>query len=301
MARRADAPEPSSWGGIALVAAAAVAAIVLLVVFTGMVANTGAPPAQQTSSSDVAMAPSAGQRSPLPSGSGRGSVAPSSSSRAPVESPTGSPDDALPTPAATPTPTPVAGAAPMTPTDFDLEAQVIPMGFPLLRETRYQYRDNFLDRRDGPPDTYNHARVRPDGAVVRLHDGIDIYADEGEPLRAVFGGTVIEPSALWQPWEPERYGRVVVIVSDEPQTRGYIALYAHADRVWVAVGDHVTRGQVLGTLGRTGNAEVQSIRSHLHFELRAPFELAWTSLGEDRQIDAFNPYPSLRAADPRQR
>jgi murein DD-endopeptidase MepM/ murein hydrolase activator NlpD len=175
------------------------------------------------------------------------------------------------------------------------------MSFPLLRETRYQYRDNFLDSRDGSPDAYNHARVRSDGAVVRLHDGIDIYADKGEPFAAVFSGTVVAPSKLWRPWDPARYGRVVVIVSDEPRTLGYIALYAHAERVWVAEGAHVTRGQVLGAVGRTGNAERQSIRPHLHFELRAPFPLHWTSFGEDRQVDAFNPYPSLRNADPRRR
>jgi murein DD-endopeptidase MepM/ murein hydrolase activator NlpD len=175
------------------------------------------------------------------------------------------------------------------------------MDFPLLRETRYRYRNNFLDTRDGPPDTYNHARVRPDGAVVRLHDGIDIYADEGEPFAAVFAGTVVDPSAMWQPWERERYGRVVVIVSDEPQTMGYIALYAHASRVWVEPGQQVVRGQVLGAVGRTGNAEMQSIHPHLHFELRAPFPLDWASLGEARQVDAFNPYPSLRTADPRRR
>ena len=189
----------------------------------------------------------------------------------------------------------------MSAENFDLQRQLIPIGFPLLRQTRYQYRDNFLDARDGSPDSYNHARLRQDGTVVRLHDGIDIYAAEGEPLVAVFSGTVIDPAELWQSWEPDRYGRVVVIRSDEPQTMGYVALYAHAQRLWVKPGAHVTRGQVLGAVGRTGNAELQSIRPHLHFELRAPFSLSWTSTGEDREVDAFNPYPSLRAADPRRR
>jgi murein DD-endopeptidase MepM/ murein hydrolase activator NlpD len=193
----------------------------------------------------------------------------------------------------------VAGSAPTSAEGFDLEDQAIPIGFPLLRETRYQYRDNFLDARDGPPDSYNHARTRPDGEVIRLHDGTDIYADEGEPLAAVFAGTVVDPRTLWQPWEPDRYGHVVVIRSDEPQTVGYIALYAHADRVWVEPGARVTRGQVVGTIGRTGNAELQSIRPHLHFELRAPFALEWASFGEERQVDAFNPYPSLYDADPK--
>jgi murein DD-endopeptidase MepM/ murein hydrolase activator NlpD len=56
---------------------------------------------------------------------------------------------------------------------------------------------------------------------------------------------------------------------------------------------------VVGTVGRTGNAESQSVRTHLHFELRAPFLLDWSALGEDRAVDAFNPYPSLVGADPK--
>mgnify|MGYP003290623772 CR=1 FL=1 len=59
--------------------------------------------------------------------------------------------------------------------------------------------------------------------------------------------------------------------------------------------------EVIGTVGRTGNAELQSIHTHVHFELRAPFPLDWSSLGEASEIDAFNPYPSLRLADPKRR
>ena len=301
MARKADAPEPSNWRGIAGLAALAVVAIVALVVITGMVARGGAPASntQATSSPPLAAQGDSGQSAP-PLASGGVPSAQSSSPGSTTTSRTpGAPTTDIPTPAATPTPTPVAGGAPTDPDAFDIDAQVIPIHFPLLRETPYQYRDNFLDPRDGPPDTYNHARVRPDGTAVRLHDGIDIYADEGEPLAAVFAGTIIDPDMLWQPWEPDRYGKVIVIRSDEPETQGYIALYAHASRIWVAPGDHVTRGQVLGALGRTGNAELQSIRPHLHFELRAPFELDWSEQGEDRQVDAFNPYPSLRSADPK--
>jgi murein DD-endopeptidase MepM/ murein hydrolase activator NlpD len=90
-----------------------------------------------------------------------------------------------------------------------------------------------------------------------------------------------------------------LIVSDEPETEGYMALFVHCDRVWVEAGQHVTRGQVVGTVGKSGNAEIQSVQSHLHFELRAPFLLDWTSRGEMNLVDAFNPYPSLARADPK--
>ena len=113
---------------------------------------------------------------------------------------------------------------------------------------------------------------------------------------AAFSGNVIDAGQRWQPWERDRYGNNVVIVSDEPSSEGYTAIYVHLDRVWVEPGDHVIRGQVIGTVGRTGNAEGQR-QAHLHFELRAPF-LRLDLVGEDRRVDAFNPYASLVAADP---
>jgi murein DD-endopeptidase MepM/ murein hydrolase activator NlpD len=210
------------------------------------------------------------------------------------------PPRATPTPDPQPTDTPPAlpvGAAPTSPADFDLVGQVIPIGFPLLADTKYHYRNNFLDFRTGAPDGYNHSRVR-DGKTERLHDGIDIYAGLGQPLVAPFDGVVIDPRTRWQPWERMRYGRTIVIASDEPTSEGYVALFAHAEDVWVEVGQHVTRGQVVGSVGRTGNAIDQSFRPHVHFELRAPFLLDWSALGEDHAIDAFNPYPSLVEADP---
>ncbi len=214
----------------------------------------------------------------------------------PTERPTASP---AVSPEPSPLTTPGSGGAPTSPAEFDLEAQSIPIGFPLRPDTRYHYRNNWLDVRDGVPEDYNHARLGKDGALVRVHDGTDVYAAHGEALVAPFEGSVVAASSRWQPWDPDRYGRTVVIVSDEPATEGYLALFAHVDRVWVEPGTHVTRGQVVGTVGRTGNADADSVRAHLHFELRAPFLIDWSPLGEDRAVDAFNPYPSLVAADPK--
>ena len=207
----------------------------------------------------------------------------------PMTSPT-----AVPNPSATVTLPP--DSAPTSAAGFDLRGQVIDIGFPLRADTTYHYRDNWLDRRDGPPNPYNHARVGANGQLIRLHDGIDIYGPEGAPVLAPFDGTIIDPATRWSPWEPDRYGLTVVVESDEPGTAGYMAVLVHLERVWVDIGQHVTRGQVLGALGRTGDA--QEVAPQLHFELRAPFLIDWSALGEDRQVDAFNPYPSLVAADP---
>ena len=240
----------------------------------------------------------------LPSTGPSASLTPSATAR-PTQRPPATPrPEATPRPQPTATPRPSPGStasvgrprAPRGPAEFDLVGQVIDIAFPLRPETEYRYRDNFLDRRAGPPDPYNHARVTEDGRLVRLHDGIDIYGPEGEPVVAPFSGRVIDPSARWTPWEPDRYGLTVVIESTEPQTEGYTTVLVHLAKVWVDVGQRVSRGQVIGVLGRSGNAE--DVRPQLHFELRAPFEIDWSPIGEERLVDAFDPYPSLVEADP---
>lgn len=195
---------------------------------------------------------------------------------------------------ATPRP---AGSAPDNAQDFDRRAQVVPMGFPLKRSTDYRYRDNWGDLRAGDAEHYNHAHSRREGDVRRAHDGIDLYAKRGEPVLSPFDGIVIDPATRWQPWHRARYGRTAVVLSREPTSEGYVALLTHLDRLWVQPGQVVRRGEVLGTVGSTGNAE--GGRAHLHFELRAPFAIGWRQLGEERLVDAFNPFPSLIAADPK--
>jgi murein DD-endopeptidase MepM/ murein hydrolase activator NlpD len=179
-----------------------------------------------------------------------------------------------------------------------LKGQVIDMHFPLREATRYQYRNNWADVREGEPEDYNHVHIGRRGRTAgRGHDGIDIYARAGEPVLAPFSGVVIDPTTRWQPWIRERYGRAAVIVSEEPLSSGYVAFLTHLDRAWVEVGQRVNRGEVVGTVGNTGNAEGGP--AHLHFELRAPFQLLWPDANGGRMVDAFNPYPSLVAADPK--
>jgi murein DD-endopeptidase MepM/ murein hydrolase activator NlpD len=227
-------------------------------------------------------------------------------SDSPAPSPTHQPPTSTPTPNPTPTAssassggstTPVPNGAPTSAAAFDVHNQVIQIGFPLRSDTVYRYRDNWYERRAGAPDDYNHAKVGSNGQLVRLHDGIDIFAAEGEPVLSPFNGVVIDPATKWTPWHPQRYGLTVVIQSNEPQTNGYYAVLVHLSKVWVTIGEHVTRGQVIGALGRTGDA--QMVQPQLHFELRAPFLIDWSAIGENRMVDAFNPYPSLVAADPK--
>jgi len=292
MAHRVDAPSPRR-PIIAIVVAGVIVLVGLIgamVILGGERGGSPASPRPSPSPSHVAEA------SPSAKATSRESVSPSpnsaaSASPAPID-PTPSPSDP-----ASQTPAPTGSIAPQSADAFDLQGQVINIGFPLRRDTDYHYRDNYLEKRDGPPDPYNHAKVGADGQLIRLHDGIDIYAPEGVPVLAPFDGTVIDPATRWQPWHPDRYGLTVVVQSDEPTSTGYSAVMVHLASVWVNIGQHVTRGQVIGALGRTGDA--QNVQPQLHFELRAPFLIDWSSVGEDRQVDAFNPYPSLVAADPK--
>ena len=90
--------------------------------------------------------------------------------------------------------------------------------------------------------------------LLGYHSGLDISNTEGTPIQATADGEVIE--AGWM----ERYGNGVVVAhSDHVET-----LYAHMSRVKVKVGQKVSRGDILGAMGHTGNAT----GVHLHYEVR---------------------------------
>ncbi len=212
---------------------------------------------------------------------------------------------ASPSPSASASPSPTASAspaappppAPTSPVHFPYRRAIVPLAFPLPASATYSYRRDFLIPRVGKVYPYNHARsVAANGTLRRAHDGMDIAVALGTGVRAPFSGTVVNPATRWKPWDPARYGKIVVIVSDEPTSPGYSVILAHLSKVSVKVGQHVSRGQVVGKTGKTGNAA--GTPPHLHIELRAPFLIRVKEAGTVRKIDAFDPYPSLAAADP---
>jgi hypothetical protein len=85
------------------------------------------------------------------------------------------------------------------------------------------------------------------------HPGIDLAANPGTPVFAANSGTVI--FAGWSNWG---YGYAVVLSHGPFQT-----LYGHLNDVGVRCGNTVVAGQVIGSVGSTGN----SSGPHLHFEL----------------------------------
>lgn len=124
-------------------------------------------------------------------------------------------------------------------------------------------------------NTYDQARGQG-----RRHDAIDIMAPRGTPVLAVTDGVVMK---LFQ---SERGGITLYELAPDRRTIYY---YAHLDRYAAGIteGKQLRRGQVLGYVGDTGDADPGNY--HLHFEVSttADPKKYWGGTPE-------NPYPLLQ-------
>jgi len=87
-----------------------------------------------------------------------------------------------------------------------------------------------------------------------IHDGIDISAPVGTPIRAAADGEVAYSGAL------PGYGNVLIL----RHGGGFATVYAHNARNRVREGTRVQRGEFIATVGRTGRTS----GPNLHFEIR---------------------------------
>jgi murein DD-endopeptidase MepM/ murein hydrolase activator NlpD len=194
----------------------------------------------------------------------------------------------------------VPGAAPTSATTFVAGKTVVPMGWPFPASVKVRYASGFGVFRVGPLEPFNMiSGVSKSGALLRGHDGLDLQVPIGTLVLAPFSGLVIDPRLRWIPWDPARYGKVVAIQSEEPTSMGYSVILVHLSSIGVPIGAHVTRGQLVGLTGISGDAA--GTIPHLHLELRAPFLIRYRVHGVVRRIDAFDPRASLLAADPHHR
>jgi len=91
-----------------------------------------------------------------------------------------------------------------------------------------------------------------------FHYGLDMAAFCGTPVKAVSAGIVLEARYA------RAYGKTILI----SHNRKYKTRYAHLHKIHVGVGQKVSRGQVIGLVGSTGNVRtVGKDGSHLHFEV----------------------------------
>ncbi len=86
-----------------------------------------------------------------------------------------------------------------------------------------------------------------------FHDGIDLAAPTGTPIRPVSAGTV-----TFSGWKAG-YGRTVVVRHAD----GTESSYSHASSTCVSVGDQVTENTMVARVGSTG----RSTGPHMHFQV----------------------------------
>ena len=87
------------------------------------------------------------------------------------------------------------------------------------------------------------------------HTGLDIAAPTGTNIGAAAGGTV-----SYVNYSNVSYGNCIKI----NHGNGVETLYAHCSELFVSAGETVTQGQLIATVGSTGN----STGPHLHLEIR---------------------------------
>lgn len=101
----------------------------------------------------------------------------------------------------------------------------------------------------------------------RMHQGIDLSGNTGEPIYVSGNGKVVEVRRNFF-----GYGREIVV----DHGFGYKTRYAHLHTMLVKVGDIVRRGDQIGTMGNTGKSK----GVHLHYEV----------IYRDRRVNPLNYY-----------
>lgn len=123
---------------------------------------------------------------------------------------------------------------------YRLAAEKAPFASPL--KSAFRFTSGFGWRRD------------PKGTGTRMHNGTDFAARHGTPIYATADGTVIH--AGWQ----SGFGKLVKLRHEF----GIETLYAHNSKLFVEVGQKVSRGDKIAAMGNTG----RSTGTHLHYEVR---------------------------------
>ena len=91
----------------------------------------------------------------------------------------------------------------------------------------------------------------------RVHNGVDIAAEEGTPVMAAAEGTV------YTTYEDETLGHTVVIRHEGGYTTRYSSL---GENIPVSAGDAVSMGQTIGYAASTALVET-AMGSHVHFSV----------------------------------
>lgn len=164
----------------------------------------------------------------------------------------------------------LAAPAALTPRSVTAAPETIPRRLELLSTA-----DGLLARIEMPvfgvrPEALENTFGAPRDGGRRRHRGIDIFAPKGTPVIAASDGLISFIGTQ------SKAGKCVWLVNDS----GVSFFYAHLDRFAAGLyeGKPVRSGDVLGYVGRTGNARKSG--HHLHFAIH-------------RESQALNPYTYL--------
>lgn len=108
-------------------------------------------------------------------------------------------------------------------------------------------------------------QINPNTGQVFFHSGVDLLANVGTAVDAIAPGAVVFAQ------NQGTYGNLVII----NHSGGLQSRYAHLDSIQVKVGQQVSKGQSIGTVGTTGQPTGK--QSHLHFEIRSSSSLGWVA------------------------
>ena len=92
----------------------------------------------------------------------------------------------------------------------------------------------------------------------RLHKGLDLLANVGQPVLAVRSGKVLSAT------QNRGMGKYIIV----RHAGNLITIYGHLSEILVVKNDSLRQGQIIGKVGKTGNARAKDMLPHLHFEIR---------------------------------
>ena len=101
---------------------------------------------------------------------------------------------------------------------------------------------------------FGDTRVSESAGGIRPHNGLDISAPLGTPVRATADGVVAFAD------KESYYGLLICL----DHGHGFTTLYGHLKDIRVKVGERVRKGRVIGSVGVTG----KTTGPHLHYEVR---------------------------------
>jgi len=112
------------------------------------------------------------------------------------------------------------------------------------------------------------ANFRSPRGLGRIHGAVDIPAPRGTPVLSSDAGRVLRLNR-------NRKGGLTIYATDE--TERFVYYYAHLDAYGrgLTKGTRLARGQVIGFVGTTGNADRRE--PHLHFQVMVRRDGRWWS------------------------